>query len=188
MDERQRTTCICERHGSPLYLLGCAITRDSDRAADAAARAIAQTSPPSTESSRGDAELLRRELGRRVYLDCVALEPPSGGYPRHSDRPDADASSLPMVAWLWSLPPQQRASIALCVFGGHTYREAATLLGLAAADVAGLLHSACTAAPPPPLHPDHPTEDSPSAQAAPGEDPAQNPRKAALTNNIGGDV
>ena len=46
------------------------------------------------------------------------------------------------MVWLGELAQLQRAGLALCVFGGHTYREAAGLLGLPPTTVAELLTSA----------------------------------------------
>jgi DNA-directed RNA polymerase specialized sigma24 family protein len=45
----------------------------------------------------------------------------------------------PLMVWLGQLAQLQRACLALCVFGGHTHREAADLLGVAPSTVAELL-------------------------------------------------
>ena len=45
----------------------------------------------------------------------------------------------PVMTWLAQLAQLQRACLALCVFGGHTHREAADLLDVAPTTVAELL-------------------------------------------------
>ena len=45
------------------------------------------------------------------------------------------------MVWLGQLAELQRACLALCLFGGHNYREAAGLLGLPPMTVADLLTS-----------------------------------------------
>jgi DNA-directed RNA polymerase specialized sigma24 family protein len=47
----------------------------------------------------------------------------------------------PSMVWLGQLAQLQRACLALCLFGGHTHREAASLLGVPSMTVAGLLTS-----------------------------------------------
>ena len=49
------------------------------------------------------------------------------------------ASLPPLMVWLGQLAQLQRASLALCVFGGLTHREAADLLGVPPSTVAELL-------------------------------------------------
>ena len=48
------------------------------------------------------------------------------------------------MVWVNQLGQLQRACLALCLFGGHTYREAAALLGLAPSTAAALLTSGLT--------------------------------------------
>ena len=48
----------------------------------------------------------------------------------------------PLMVWLGELARSQRDALAMCVFGGHDYRQAAALLGVAPDVVARLLTSA----------------------------------------------
>ena len=70
-----------------------------------------------------------RFLARRVY--------------RHSQEVSVEPSGTthlpPLMVWLGQLAQLQRACLALCVFGGHTHREAADLLGVPPSTVAELL-------------------------------------------------
>jgi DNA-directed RNA polymerase specialized sigma24 family protein len=47
----------------------------------------------------------------------------------------------PAMLWISQVALAQRTCLALCVFGGHTHREAAALLGLPQMAVASLLTS-----------------------------------------------
>jgi DNA-directed RNA polymerase specialized sigma24 family protein len=62
---------------------------------------------------------------------------------RHAQESTAErsgATSLPPVmVWVSQLARLQRASLALCVFGGLTYRETAALLDVPPSTVADLL-------------------------------------------------
>ena len=71
----------------------------------------------------------RRRLARTIY--------------RHAQQPvgeltGADRLPRPMV-WLSRIARLQRASLALCVYGGLTHREAAMLLDVPPATVAELI-------------------------------------------------
>ena len=74
-------------------------------------------------------EEARRCLVRQVY--------------RHSQEPAGETSGAvllpPVMVWVSQLARLQRASLALCVFGGLTHREAAALLDVPPSTVAGLL-------------------------------------------------
>ncbi|WP_426246732.1 sigma factor-like helix-turn-helix DNA-binding protein [Nocardioides sp. LHG3406-4] len=73
----------------------------------------------------------RRSLARHVY--------------RRSTELGADTPSmlrpLPAMTWLAQLAQLQRACLALCVFGGHSYQQAADLLGVPGETVAQMLTS-----------------------------------------------
>ena len=74
-------------------------------------------------------EEARRSLVRQVY--------------RHAQEPVSETSGAvllpPVVVWVSRLARLQRASLALCVFGGLTHREAAALLDVPPSTVADLL-------------------------------------------------
>jgi DNA-directed RNA polymerase specialized sigma24 family protein len=67
---------------------------------------------------------------------------------RHSQNLSADTSRTlrmpPAMVWISQLARLQRSCLALCLFGGHTHREAAALLGVTPTTAAGLLTSGLT--------------------------------------------
>ena len=74
-------------------------------------------------------EEARRFLARHVYRHTQELVGKTSG-----------AMQLPPVmVWVSQLARLQRASLALCLFGGLTHREAAALLGVPPSTVADLL-------------------------------------------------
>ena len=77
-----------------------------------------------------DEETLRF-LARRVYRHSQVPLESSGG-----------PHLPPVMVWLGQLTHLQRACLALCVFGGHTHRAAAELLGVPPGTVAELLTTA----------------------------------------------
>jgi hypothetical protein len=115
---------LWERHGRPLFTLACVLLGDETAAGQAVTSALAEVRP-SSGASPGET---RRTLARHVYRSSQAVV----GSPRTAQLP-------PSMVWLGQLAQLQRASLALCVFGGHTHREAAALLGVAPRTVAELL-------------------------------------------------
>ena len=71
----------------------------------------------------------RRSWARHVYRHSQELAGETSGTPHLP----------PVMVWLGQLAQLQRACLALCVFGGHTYREAADLLDVPPSTVADLL-------------------------------------------------
>jgi DNA-directed RNA polymerase specialized sigma24 family protein len=117
---------LWDRHGSSAYALACALLGDEAAAAEAVRLAMADL-VRSTHVLTDDQA--RRLLTRSVYRHA----------PEHAGKP-ADDGSLPRpMVWLSRLARLQRASLALCVYGGLTHREAATLLGVPPATVAELI-------------------------------------------------
>ena len=96
----------------------------------AAAEAVRLAMADLARSVRGvSTEEARRCLTRSVY--------------RHTQEPAGDTSGAvllpPLMMWVSQLARLQRASLALCVFGGLTHREAAALLDVPPSTVADLL-------------------------------------------------
>jgi hypothetical protein len=117
---------LWDRHGGSAYALACALLGNEVAAAEAVRLAMADLA----RSSRGvSTEEARRCLVRHVY--------------RHAQEPAGETSGggalPPVMVWVSQLARLQRASLALCVFGGLTHREAAALLGVPASTVADLL-------------------------------------------------
>lgn len=117
---------LWDRHGGSAYALACALLGNETAAAEVVRLAMADLARSTDVRSHDQA---RRELARSVYRH--APEPPGG---------TADAVQLPRpMVWLSRLARLQRASLALCVYGGLTHREAADLLDVPPATVADLL-------------------------------------------------
>jgi DNA-directed RNA polymerase specialized sigma24 family protein len=108
---------LFERHGAAIFGLAMLLLRDRQRAELLTADAILDAcSGPAHVAQGAD----RWELARYVYVRFVR----SAGDPATAGRPTSEDVAL-----------------ALGVFGGHTYREIADLLGLAPGEAAELLRS-----------------------------------------------
>ena len=116
---------LWDGHGAAAYALACALLGDEVAAADAVRLAMADLARDAPD----EPEEVRRRLVRHVY--------------RHAQEPAErapGAARLPRaMVWLSTLAQLQRASLALCVYGGLTHREAAALLDVPPATVADLL-------------------------------------------------
>ncbi len=119
---------LWDRHGESAYALACALLGNEVAAAEAVRLAMADLA----RSIRGvSTEEARRALVRHVY--------------RHTQEPAGEASGAvllpPVIVCVSQLARLQRASLALCVFGGLTHRETAALLDVPPSTVADLLTS-----------------------------------------------
>ena len=132
-------TSTFDLHGTALYSLACALTDDPARAERMVAQAIASRRTGLLRREKVDSRSAAREFAAIIYLSwfCVdSTSPPTQGSP---------TSGLPTAAILRALrvlPEDHRAAVALCVFGGHTCRQAADVLGLRTRHVAALLRDA----------------------------------------------
>ena len=117
---------VWDRHGGSLYALACALMGDEETAMRAVTLAMVDLALCIDAESHED---ILGYLSRGVYRH--SLEVPV----RPSDGPNLP----PVMGWLGQLAQLQRASLALCVFGGLTHREAADLLGVPPRAVAELL-------------------------------------------------
>ena len=123
---RRELEDLWDRHGGSAYALACALLGNEVAAAEAVRLAMADLA----RSHRGmSTQEARRCLVRQVY--------------RHAREPAAETSGAvllpPVMVWVSQLARLQRASLALCVFGGLTHREAAALLDVPPSTVADLL-------------------------------------------------
>lgn len=116
---------LWDRHGEPAYALACALIGDQAAAAEAVRLAMADLSR---------AEDVRTEDEARRFLAGAVL----GHTPASKVTADPHRLPRPMV-WLARLAGLQRTSLALCVYGGLTHREAAALLDVPPAAVAELI-------------------------------------------------
>jgi hypothetical protein len=130
-DVRQGTAAteledLWDRHGESAYTMACALLGDGAAAAEAVRLAMLELAGPADGSA---AEGTRKSLARHVYRHCQAVE----------DKAHGSAQLPPLMVWVSQLAQLQRASLALCVFGGLTHREAAALLDVPPRTVAELL-------------------------------------------------
>jgi RNA polymerase sigma-70 factor (ECF subfamily) len=116
---------LWDRHGGSTYALACALLGDEASARRAVRLAMADLARSSGDLAPGAA---RRSLARHVHRHAQDLD----------SRPST-AELPPVMTWLSRLARLQRESLALCVYGGLTHREAADLLGVTPGRVADLL-------------------------------------------------
>ena len=122
---------LWDLHGTSLYALACGLLGDEPAAVRAVTRGmtdfIIQTeSDPGLEKSD-----VLPQLSGYVYQRCELMVA-DVSFSRTMTMP-------PLIVWLSELVRVQRACLALCVFGGHTHREAAKRLNLSPVTVAGML-------------------------------------------------
>ena len=114
-------------HGRSVFGLACTVLGDEGAAIRAVALGMHDLGP-GVDAPVAD---VRRRLARHVYGRSQELVAQT---PRSPDLP-------PVMRWVSELGELQRASLALCVFGGHTHREAAAVLGVPSLTVAHMLTS-----------------------------------------------
>jgi len=85
-------------------------------------------------------DTLRSETARRTREERDARQRAVAGYDLEHELEDLAVADHVRVA-LKSLPPGEREAIALAYFGGHTYREAATILEIPEGTVKGRMRS-----------------------------------------------
>lgn len=117
---------LWDRHGASVYALACALLGDETAAAQAVTLGMTDLARSDGSVSTDDA---RRSWARHVYRRSHEL---AGETSRTPDLPST-------MVWLGQLAQLQRSCLALCLFGGHTRREAADLLGVPPTTVADLL-------------------------------------------------
>ena len=116
---------LWNRHSGSAYALACALLGSQAAAVDAVVLAMVDLA----RWGDGSDEQARRVLARSIY--CHGAVPATAA---------SDTERLPrQMVWLSRLARLQRASLALCVYGGLTHREAADLLRVPPATVADLI-------------------------------------------------
>lgn len=119
-------------HGAALFALAVAVLGNQEGALNAVRLAMVDLYTGNLPSDEPSSETLRRAAGH-VYHRC------EGGLTSPTAEPAAGAH--PGVVRLGELAAAQRAAVALCVYGAHTYQLAAARLGLPAEVVADLLNA-----------------------------------------------
>jgi DNA-directed RNA polymerase specialized sigma24 family protein len=120
---------LWDHHGRSVYALACALLGDEAAATQAVTLGMTDLAHATESVSAKDA---RRSLARHVYWRSQEL----------ADETPRTLHLPPPMVWLGQLAQLQRACLALCVFGGHTHRETAGLLGVAPMTVAELVTAA----------------------------------------------
>ena len=124
---------VLDRHGTDLHAVATVLTSDPELAQQLVVLAV-RTSLPDDGLDRLSGTVVRAWLdGHPEQLETITPAVPTP------------------LSRLHEMPAHQRASLALCRFGGHTYRQAADVLELPADQVADLLTTslrALHAAPP----------------------------------------
>jgi hypothetical protein len=115
-----------DRHGRSIYALACTLLGDSETAAQAVTLGMTDLA---RSADRGTGADVQRCMARHVFWRTQEL----------AAQANPTLHLPPVMARLGQLAQLQRACLALCVFGGHTYREAAGLLGVPPLTVAELL-------------------------------------------------
>jgi len=116
---------LWDRHGRSVYALACVLLGDETAAAQAVTLGLTDLA----RSAGGASTNARRSWARHVYWRSQEL---AGQTSRTPHLP-------PAMVWLSQLAQLQRACLALCLFGGHSHREAAGLLGVPPMTVADLV-------------------------------------------------
>lgn len=121
-------------HGAALLALAVALLGDREAALNAVRRAMVDLYTEAVPSEATSSETLRRAAGH-VFQRC------EGGPTAPMSPAALAAGAHPSVVRLGELAVAQRAAMALCVYGAHTYQLAAARLGLPADVVADLLNA-----------------------------------------------
>ena len=119
---------LWERHGRAAYALACVLLGDERAVTQTVTLAMTDLARSSVGASAGDD---RRSLARHLYWRSEEL----------ASETTRTLQLPPAMVWIGQLAQLQRTCLALCLFGGHTHREAAALVGLPPLAVASLLTS-----------------------------------------------
>lgn len=115
-------------HGVSLWVLACALLGNRE----AAMTAIASAMVDQAEGADRPADEPLRAVAGLVYRRCDQVL---------AETTRSMPALTPSVGRLGELSEGQRTALALCTYGGHTYRDAALVLGLRPEVVAALLIS-----------------------------------------------
>lgn len=118
---------LWESHGTPVYWMAYAVLGDETAAMQAVALGMVDHVRRDHENTPADE--VRRALARHVYLRSAEL----------ASQSSASTKPPPLMEQLAQIARLQRASLALCTYGGHTYGEAAEVLGISPHTAAQLL-------------------------------------------------
>lgn len=138
---RQKADAALTRHGSTLYTLAHVLAGDREHAEQLVLQAIFTGRAGGVTRNPADPQDGLRRLARLIYLQWCADVGPKSVPAASAPQPGALAGPT-LLLGLKAMPHEQRAAVALCMFGGHSYRQAAEVLVLPAEAVAELLRDA----------------------------------------------
>jgi len=122
---------LWDLHGTPLFALACTVLGDERKALRAVTLGMVDLYAASDAGPARAVDESLQAAARCVYEQCEAMLAE-----HHIQR---TVRVPPLMVWLGELARSQRGALALCVFGGHDYRQAAHVLDLSPSAVAGLL-------------------------------------------------
>lgn len=124
---------LWDLHGASLFAMACALLGEESAATSALTLGMMDLYRHPEHMPRHPADEALRDAGRCVYVRCSQVPA--------DDTTGWSAAGPPVIARLRDLALLQRTTLALCIFGGHTYREAAAVLHIPAGAAARLLIS-----------------------------------------------
>lgn len=130
-----RPDLLWDLHGAALFTLACAMLGDESAAMRAVSLGMMDLYTPS-DPEPDDIDETLQGAACRVHSRCRAM---LAGPPMRRT-----ITLPPLMLWIGEIAAAQRSTLALCMFGGHTYRDAAGVLDLSPEVVADLLTSGLT--------------------------------------------
>ena len=124
---------LWDRHGTQLFALASTLLGEERAAVRAVTLGMTDLYTPVDADPDSAVDESLQTAARCVYGRCHAILAESS---------TRRSTTVPLMVLLGELAENQRGVLALCVFGGHDYREAAHLLDLPPAAAASLLTSA----------------------------------------------
>lgn len=121
-----------------LYALACVLTDDPARAEILVRNTLAGGTMSFSADWRVESRDVSRQFARRLYERFCSDEDLAPAIHLGSDTRVADG----ILESVRKLPEGQRVLFALCTFGGHTFRQAAEVLDMAAEEAAEQLDEA----------------------------------------------
>jgi DNA-directed RNA polymerase specialized sigma24 family protein len=134
----QKADTMLTRYGPTLYSLAYAFTEDRGRSEQLVLQAIFTRHVGRPPREQGDSRDVLRDFARMIYLNWSA-DVETRSLPPHPCAALGQPGESAELTGLKKMPHEHREALALCTFGGHSYRQAADLLKLSPACVAELL-------------------------------------------------
>ncbi|MBC7595007.1 MAG: hypothetical protein H7288_13890 [Kineosporiaceae bacterium] len=134
---RRSSDALLDSYGPALFAVACVLIHDPMRAEKLVGQTILASDDGFLRRPKVDSCVVARRLAAQVYRRYFCADPHASGSITVLATDDSPYGAL---HWdLRALTDDHRAALALCKFGGHTYRQAAVVLDLPASHVAELL-------------------------------------------------